>query len=114
MTCGHGAGTWSLKDAFRLTAHCGPEKQIWFEFLTRRETMALGLVHVPGKLPKGRDLIRAERDIEVAGWVDRYADAVEHGLSLGPNRLQHSAEVRGPLVVAFRGLASSIRAGLVE
>lgn len=28
------AGTWVSQDAFACTRHCGPEKQIWFVFVT--------------------------------------------------------------------------------
>jgi hypothetical protein len=61
-----------------------------------------------------RETIRAERDLESADFIDRYADAVAGGLPFGPNRLQHPEPVRGPLLVALRGLASSFRAGLVD
>lgn len=58
--------------------------------------------------------IRHERDIQTAGFLDGYADAVEIGLSWGPNKLRHPPEIRALLTVALRGLASSIRAGLVD
>lgn len=57
--------------------------------------------------------VRAERDFEIAGFLDGYADHVEAG-GTPANRLEHPEEIKGPLVVTLRGLASSIRAGLVE
>lgn len=83
--------------------------------MTAAEEAALGLrLPAAGRQPAGRDLIRAERDLEAAAFVDQYADAVEKGLPFGPNRLRHPPEIRGPLLAALRGLASSFRAGLVE
>lgn len=61
-----------------------------------------------------RETIRAERDLESADFIDRYADAVENGLPFGPNRLRHPEEIRSPLLSALRGLASSFRAGIVD
>jgi hypothetical protein len=61
-----------------------------------------------------RETIRAERDLESADFIDRYADAVESGLPFGPNNLRHPDEVRAPLLAALRGLASSFRAGIVD
>lgn len=61
-----------------------------------------------------RVTIRAERDIEIADHIDGYAGAVENGLPFGPNQLQHPPEIRGPLLAALRGLASSLRAGIVD
>lgn len=63
---------------------------------------------------------RAERDIEVAAFLDGYADLVEKGprkresWEHAVNQIRIPEECRGSHVVALRGLASSIRAGLVE
>ncbi|MFN3943908.1 MAG: hypothetical protein ACK4K7_03115 [Allosphingosinicella sp.] len=67
-----------------------------------------------------REAIRAERDIEVAAWLDGYAYMMEapprprEKWEAPVNRVDHPPEVKGPLIVALRGLASSIRAGLVD
>jgi hypothetical protein len=58
--------------------------------------------------------IRDSRDLELAAFVDGYAEAVANGMSWGPNRLKHPAEIRGLLATTLRGLASTIRAGLVD
>jgi hypothetical protein len=111
---GRSAGVWPLKEAFLLAGHCGPEKQIWFEFVPAREARAMGLRSPARPQPTGRDMIRAERDLEIADFFDQYAAAVEQGLGHGPGPRRHPEEIRGPLVSALRGLASSIRAGLVD
>jgi hypothetical protein len=48
---------------------------------------------------------RAERDIEIADWLDQWAGLV---------RARRSAACAVPIAQAAEGLASSIRAGLVE
>lgn len=58
--------------------------------------------------------IRDTRDIEIAAFLEEHAAAVRNGLSISPNRMRYPEEIRGPLVTALNGLASSIRAGLVE
>lgn len=53
-----------------------------------------------------------ERDRQTAAFLNGYARCLEHGLSV--NRRRHPEEIREPLIDALRGLASSIRAGLVD
>lgn len=109
------AGVVPISAAIALTCHCGPEKDIWFEFVSARKVAAIVRMEGPGSARAWVvDLARAERDIEIADFIERYADAVDQGLRYGPNPLQHSEEVKGVLVTSYRGLASSIRAGLVE
>lgn len=51
-----------------------------------------------------RTIAKAERDLEVAAFLDRFADQVDEG------RGTRACEVS----TMARGLASSLRAGLVE
>jgi hypothetical protein len=107
------AGMVPLPEAYALTRHCGPEKEIWFEFVSYRDAKAAG--EPPAQRPKAFEEVRAERDFEIADFVEGYALMIERPeLPLDPNGLQYSPETRGPLAVALRGLAASIRAGLVE
>jgi len=52
-----------------------------------------------------REAARAERDIEVAAFLDGYAGMV---------RAKRGDACAGPIATALEGLASSIRAGLVD
>lgn len=52
-----------------------------------------------------RDLIRAERDIEIAALLDGYARLV---------RAQQGHECAGKIATAVEGLASSLRAGVLD
>lgn len=67
-----------------------------------------------------REAARAERDIEIAAWMDGYAYMIEQpprrreAWEAPVNRIEHAAVVKSELVAALRGLASSLRAGLVE
>lgn len=51
-----------------------------------------------------------ERDLRTADFLDGYADLV--AAARGPRA--HPEGIKGPLTIALRGLASSIRAGLVD
>lgn len=96
-----GAGIVMLPEAFRMTRHCGPEKEIWFEFVSTRERLGQ-----PEETRTEAELaIRAERDIEIAGFLDGYASLV---------RSQRTDPCAGELATAVEGLASSLRAGIVD
>ena len=108
------AGIVPLPEALALTCHCGFEKDIWFEFVSARQAVRVLGDREGGARGGVVDLARAERDLELADFVDDYAAAIERGLPLAQNPHVWPDEVRGLLVVFARGLASSIRAGLVE
>lgn len=67
-----------------------------------------------------RESARRERDSEIADFLDGYSDLINapprrREVGEAPvNSRRHPDEVLGPLTIALRGLASSIRAGLVE
>jgi hypothetical protein len=52
-----------------------------------------------------RAAAKAERDIEIAAWLDGYAALVDQ---------RRDDPIASPLATAARGLANSIRAGLIE